>query len=1515
MGVQGLWHLLQPCARPTKLESLEGRRLAIDSSIWLYHFQMAMRDKEGRTLSNAHILGFLWRILKLIHYGIRPIFVFDGGAPVMKRQTLVGRRQRKSGAKDDHRRIAEKLLNARLREAAISHVANGNSGPQASTEKEASNEESDSHGLGQNTVYFDDLAGPTNASSIPAQHTHNGSEWMDIADGGAISPNKGVLGEEDSEAQKKKKRNDWHKDPYALPALERDINTLTANNSSAAKAARGGGKRQDVRFATEGELRALLSSIGPTDLDLDSEFFRSLPSELQYELVGDMRAASRGTSYKRLQSMLSQSPTPIDFSRAQIAGLKTRNELTQKAFQVTDEIGDAHIKVPIRVAGARNREYVLVRNKGDQGGFALGVRESGTTQEKAIAVDEDTASATSDEDFEPKNTDEEVELEEVAMDASTFPSKEKQAFHEELRKANPNDPAARKEVAKELLQRRAKALIREKAKYQGRSFEAEEMEEQLQKAKEHKRLSNKSRKVVSGSAKASLFRSRKQRKDESIVVESEGTDLEEDDYDDEEDDVETKDEEEEDWEELLNQHEAADLARALDESEEATAHSKTDGKEEDEDEDLEEMEMEEVLGHAFDAGDYSAFYVPDQATPTSTEVAKKDHETPTWMTQCPAAERGATPSSISKSSYMASPTPRSSKKDPIRASFLQDQENTPQESIDQRLVMKRPWERAQYSAQEIAANMTKKVGGDDRVLPNDSPSQPTPSPPSPASRVISISDSEASQDDKTEGVVNLSLPKRSMAPETSTVTMRVERDNLERQGGSEIKVVDFQDREIDKSEDSNRGRQRAVPLSSSAGGSSPIALPSSPPSPIEITDDTVSVSSGETHRPSPILESNTTLAEEEKPSRSTSVDAEPQEESYSMSSPLGEARRAEERPPSSPILALEEELEQETGEKVSYDNMGSMMDETGDYPLIDSEAIVEEAEKEDNRLSEDEHSDYSNQGFGKDDDDSDSEIEQREVVLGPDGFPLPTAEEFAAMEAEDEADLGEMNNDQDEFVSFLSRAKGQGLNQIRKEVEDEVNKLRSEHATTRRTEGEVTQQMAKEIQFMLRMFGLPYITAPMEAEAQCAELIALKLADGIITDDSDVFLFGGTFIYKNMFNNKKYVECYKLSDLQHDLGMDRTKLVQLAYLLGSDYTEGLEGVGPVLAMEILSLFPGDDGLVKFREWWLKVQTGKDTVRDTYNSTLKRLKRTLRNKVHLESHWPDPNVIDAYFEPTVDDSKESFQWGLPDLDSLRSFFGEYLRWDKEKTDHYLIPAIEAQNRRSRRQGMQSTLDRGNFFDLGAGEGVYAGRKRTGYGSSRLQEVIKNFRASNSGKEGRGKDGHEGEEREEGGKEGGEIDLVSLSEDEADGEEHVSEEMLGKEMGKRSRPVVRRKKPEQPTSTEMKESQDQRSKSNEKSGKAKGRKRKASTGKDHDTVHDQEWRPVKAKRKGGKAREAAKAAGGTTLSQARNMSLDSLDSLPKSRAETNSKRVQEGRTPRAYVPIRNGGDDSSGLSELD
>ncbi|KAL9626353.1 MAG: hypothetical protein Q9204_007374 [Flavoplaca sp. TL-2023a] len=328
---------------------------------------------------------------------------------------------------------------------------------------------------------------------------------------------------------------------------------------------------------------------------------------------------------------------------------------------------------------------------------------------------------------------------------------------------------------------------------------------------------------------------------------------------------------------------------------------------------------------------------------------------------------------------------------------------------------------------------------------------------------------------------------------------------------------------------------------------------------------------------------------------------------------------------------------------------------------------------------------------------------------------------------EDEDLMRQLAIEAEEHARFASTLNTKTQAQNAEEYEKELRQLRNQQKKDRRDADEVTHVMVTECQQLLKLFGIPYITAPMEAEAQCAELVSLGLVDGIVTDDSDIFLFGGTRVYKNMFNQAKFVECYLTSDLEKEYSLDRQRLIGVAHLLGSDYTEGIPSVGPVTALEILSEF---QSLEAFAEWCNRVQLAqKLSVEDSANP-FRRKFRKQASKIFLPSPFPDKRVDTAYLNPEVDSDPSSFEWGVPDLDSLRSFLMATIGWTQERTDEVLVPVIRDMNRRDL-EGTQANITQ--FFGGGTGAGArqnakgasnsaFAPRRRVEGKSKRMESAL-------------------------------------------------------------------------------------------------------------------------------------------------------------------------------------------------
>lgn len=60
-----------------------------DISIWLHQMVKGYQDAKGAPLPNAHLMGLFQRLCKLLYFRIKPIFVFDGAFPDLKKETIV----------------------------------------------------------------------------------------------------------------------------------------------------------------------------------------------------------------------------------------------------------------------------------------------------------------------------------------------------------------------------------------------------------------------------------------------------------------------------------------------------------------------------------------------------------------------------------------------------------------------------------------------------------------------------------------------------------------------------------------------------------------------------------------------------------------------------------------------------------------------------------------------------------------------------------------------------------------------------------------------------------------------------------------------------------------------------------------------------------------------------------------------------------------------------------------------------------------------------------------------------------------------------------------------------------------------------------------------------------------------------------------------------------------------------------------------------------------------------------
>ncbi|KAL7962133.1 hypothetical protein V8C34DRAFT_270821 [Trichoderma compactum] len=135
---------------------------------------------------------------------------------------------------------------------------------------------------------------------------------------------------------------------------------------------------------------------------------------------------------------------------------------------------------------------------------------------------------------------------------------------------------------------------------------------------------------------------------------------------------------------------------------------------------------------------------------------------------------------------------------------------------------------------------------------------------------------------------------------------------------------------------------------------------------------------------------------------------------------------------------------------------------------------------------------------------------------------------------------------------------------------------------------DITPEMASALIQQLRKMDIPYVVAPYEADAQLVYLERHGFVDGIISDDSDLLVFGAKRLLTKLdqygncieINRRDFCACREISLT----GWSDTEFRRMAIMSGCDYLNGLPGVGLKTAYRMLRKTKSPERIVRLLQF-------------------------------------------------------------------------------------------------------------------------------------------------------------------------------------------------------------------------------------------------------------------------------------------------------------------------------------------
>jgi flap endonuclease-1 len=128
----------------------------------------------------------------------------------------------------------------------------------------------------------------------------------------------------------------------------------------------------------------------------------------------------------------------------------------------------------------------------------------------------------------------------------------------------------------------------------------------------------------------------------------------------------------------------------------------------------------------------------------------------------------------------------------------------------------------------------------------------------------------------------------------------------------------------------------------------------------------------------------------------------------------------------------------------------------------------------------------------------------------------------------------------------------------------------------------LTQEMIGQAKSLLDAMGIPHVQAVSEGEAEAADLAIRGVAWASASQDYDSLLFGAPRLVRNLSTSGRrklprrdeYVqvepELFELEKIFAATGLNRYQLVWLGMLVGTDFNDGVAGIGPKKGLKLVA---------------------------------------------------------------------------------------------------------------------------------------------------------------------------------------------------------------------------------------------------------------------------------------------------------------------------------------------------------